>query len=142
MRRRWRRCKRLPRLVPGRYNGQPVAVLLTIPVVFFSPRHVFAANEVARAAAVSGGTGAWSKYLQKHLQTARRSGLARPARRGHGALRAAGRWPRRRHRSCMKSLCATCDDEALRLVRAMPRWQPALGYDDQPVAVQQAINVV
>ncbi len=132
--------QRLPRLVPGRYNGQPVAVLFTIPVVFFSPRHVFGSNEVARAAQFPGGADAVESYLQKHLQTPAEVGLRdlRGAVTVRFVLRADGRVGAT---EVVKSLCAACDDEALRLVRAMPRWQPALGYDDQPVAVQQAINV-
>ena len=40
----------------------------------------------------------------------------------------------------INSLCPGCDDEALRLVRGFPRWQPALGYDDQPVAMYQTLQ--
>ena len=130
---------RLPRLVPGRANGQPVAVLLTIPVVFFSPRHVFAANEVARAAQFPGGPAGLDDYLRQQ-QTPVEVGLRdlRGAVTVRFVLRADGRVGAT---EVVQSLCAACDDEALRLVRAMPRWQPALGYDDQPVAVQQALNV-
>jgi TonB family protein len=59
--------KRLPRLMPGRYNGQPVATLLTLPVMFLSPRHVFAANEVARPAQFPGGEAALEQYIQQNL---------------------------------------------------------------------------
>ncbi|MDB5236241.1 MAG: TonB family protein [Hymenobacter sp.] len=132
--------KRLPRLVPGRYNGQPVAVLLTVPVMFLSPRHVFAATEVARPAQFPGGEAALEQYLQKNLATPaevrQRDLQGRVTVRF--VLKADGRVG-----ACeiVSPLCASCDEEALRLVRSLPRWQPALGYDDQPVATHQALNV-
>jgi len=132
--------KRLPRLVPGRYNGQPVATVVTLPVMFLSPRHVFAANEVSRAAQFPGGEAALEQYIQKNL-TAPAEVRLRDLQ-GHVAVRAVLKADGRTG-ACevQKSLCASCDEEALRLVRAMPRWQPALGYDDQPVAVYQTLNV-
>ncbi|MDO7848914.1 energy transducer TonB [Hymenobacter sp. M29] len=132
--------RRLPRLVPGRFYNQPVATLLTLPVMFLSPRHVFAANEVARQAQFPGGEAALEQYIEKNLTTPaevrQRDLQGRVAVRA--VLKADGRLG-----ACevQSSLCASCDDEALRFVRAMPRWQPALGYDDQPVAVYQTLNI-
>lgn len=132
--------KRLPRLVPGRYYGQPVATLLTLPVMFLSPRHVFTANEVARQAQFPGGEAALEQYIAQNLATpaeVRQRDLqgrvvVRTVIKADGRLGAT---------EVQSSLCPSCDDEALRLVRAMPRWQPALGYDDQPVAVYQMLNI-
>lgn len=132
--------KQLPRLVPGRYNGQPVAVLLTVPVVFLSPRHVFAAAEVARPAQFPGGDAALEQYLQKNRTTPaevqQRDLQGRVVVRV--VLKADGRVG-----ACeiITSLCTSCDEEALRLMRSFPRWQPALGYDNQPVAMYQVLNV-
>jgi outer membrane biosynthesis protein TonB len=132
--------KRLPRLVPGRYYGQPVATMLTLPVMFLSPRHVFAANEVAQAARFPGGEAALEQYMQKNLITP--ADVRQRDLQGHVAVRAVLKADGRVG-ACevQSSLCPSCDDEALRLVRAMPRWQPALGYDDQPVAVAQTLNI-
>jgi len=132
--------KRLPRLLPGRYNGMPVAVLLTLPVIFRSPRHVYTAGEVARQAQFPGGEAALVQYLQKNRNTPDEVRVRDLQGRVtvRFVLKADGRVG-----ACevVQSLCAGCDDEALRLVRGFPRWQPALGYDDQPVAVAQEVNV-
>ncbi len=132
--------KKMPRLRPGLYQGQPVAVLLTVPVMFLSPRHVYAANEVARPAQFPGGDAALEQYLQQHKVTPdevkQRDLKGRVAVRF--VLKADGRIGAT---EVINSLCPSCDDEALRLVRSFPRWQPALGYDDQPVAVSQAVYV-
>jgi outer membrane biosynthesis protein TonB len=132
--------KRLPRLVPGYYGGQPVATLLTLPVMFLSPRHVFAANEVTRPAKFLGGEAALEQYIQKNLTPPAEVRLRDLQ--GHVAVRAVLKADGRVG-ACevQKSLCTSCDEEALRLVRTMPRWQPALGYDDQPVAVYQTLNI-
>ncbi|MBD2723550.1 TonB family protein [Hymenobacter armeniacus] len=132
--------RRMPRLLPGRYIGQPVATMLTVPVMFLSPRHVFAANEVAQAARFPGGEAALEQYVQKNLSTpdeVRQRDLqgrvtVRFVLKADGRVGAA---------EVMSPLCTTCDEEALRLVRSQPRWQPALGYDDQPVAVYQTLNI-
>ena len=131
--------QQLPRLVPGRYNGRPVAVLLTAPVMFLSPRHVFAATEVARSAQFPGGDAGLEQYVRKNQQTPdevrQRDLQGRVTIRF--VLKADGRVG-----ACevTGSLCPSCDEEALRLVRGLPRWQPALGYDDKPVAVYQTLN--
>ena len=132
--------RRLPRLVPGRYNDQPVAVLLTVPVMFLSPRHVYAANEVARPAQFPGGEAALAQYLQKNKATPPEVGQRDLQGRVtvRFVLKADGRVG-----ACeiTGSLGPGCDEEALRLVRSFPRWQPATGYDDQPVAVALSLHV-
>jgi TonB family protein len=132
--------RRLPRFVPGRYNGVPVAVVLTVPVVFFSPRHVFGSNEVSQLAQYPGGSAALDSYLKKNQQTPDEVKLRDLSGRAtvRFVVKADGRIGAT---EVMNSLCTACDDEALRLVRGMPRWQPAQGYDNQPVASYQALNV-
>lgn len=36
---------RLPRLLPGRQNGQPLSVMLTLPIPFVGPKHVYGPSE-------------------------------------------------------------------------------------------------
>ena len=132
--------RRLPRLQPGLYQGQPVATLLTIPVMFLSPRHVFAANEVAQPARFPGGDEALEAWLLQHKATPAEVQLrdlqgrvsVRLVLKPDGRVGAT---------EVTNSLCPSCDDEALRLVRSFPRWQPALGYDDQPVAQYQVLHI-
>ena len=40
-----------------------------------------------------------------------------------------------------RSLCPSCDDEALRLVRAFPLWTPAHTPQGQPVATRQFVDI-
>ncbi|GAB3878468.1 hypothetical protein GCM10028824_40460 [Hymenobacter segetis] len=132
--------KRMPRLLPGRYQGQPVAVLLTVPVMFLSPRHVFASAEVARPAQFPGGDAALEQYLQKNKATPPE--VKQRDLKGRVVVRFVLKPDGRVGASeVINSLCPSCDDEALRLVRGFPRWQPALGYDDQPVAMYQVVNI-
>jgi len=132
--------KRLPRLLPGRYQGRPVAVRLTVPVMFLSPHHVFTASEVARPAQFPGGEDALEQYLQKNkntpLEVQQRDLQGRVTLRF--VLKPDGRIGAT---EILTSLCPSCDEEALRLVRDFPRWQPALGYDDQPVAMHQTLQL-
>ena len=130
----------IPRLVPGRYNGQPVAVLLTVPVMFLSPRHVYAATEVTRPAQFPGGDAALEQYFQKNRVTP--TEVRQRDLQGRVTVRFVLKADGRVGASeVLNPLCANCDEEALRLVRSFPRWQPALGYDDQPVAMTQTLNV-
>ena len=132
--------KRMPRLLPGRYQGQPVAVLLTVPVMFLSPRHVFANTEVSRPARFPGGDATLEQYLQQNKTTP--AEVKQRDLQGHVAVRFVLKPDGRIGASeVITPLCPSCDDEALRLVRGFPRWQPALGYDDQPVAMYQVVNI-
>ena len=132
--------RRMPRLRPALYQGQPVAALLTLPVMFLSPRHVFAASEVARPARFPGGDAALEAYLLQHkhmpAEVQQRDLQGRVTMRF--VVKPDGRVGAM---EVINSLCGSCDDEALRLVRSFPRWQPALGYDDQPVAQYQVLHV-
>ena len=132
--------KKMPRLRPGLYQGQPVAVLLNVPVMFLSPRHVYGANEVARPAQFPGGDAALEQYLQQNKATP--DEVKQRDLKGRVTVRFVLKPDGRIGATeVINSLCPSCDDEALRLVRGFPRWQPALGYDDQPVAQAQAVHV-
>ena len=132
--------RHLPRLLPGLYQGQPVAVLLTIPVMFLSPRHVFAANEVARPASFPGGDAALEAWLLQHKTVP--AEVQQRDLQGRVSVRLVVKPDGRVGATeITTSLCPSCDDEALRLVRSFPRWQPALGYDDQPVAQYQVLHI-
>ncbi|WP_201977845.1 TonB family protein [Hymenobacter rubidus] len=132
--------KRMPRLRPGLYQGQPVAVLLSVPVMFLSPRHVYAATEVSRQAQFPGGDAALEQYLQKNRATP--AEVKQRDLKGRVVVRFVLKPDGRPGAvEVINSLCPSCDDEALRLVRNFPRWQPALGYDDQPVSVYQTLNI-
>ena len=132
--------KRMPRLLPGLYQGQPVAVLFTIPVIFVSPHHVFAANEVAQPASFPGGDAALEGWLLQHKTTP--ADVQQRDLQGRVSVRLVVRPDGRVGATeVVNSLCPSCDDEALRLVRSFPRWQPAQGYDDQPVAQYQVLHV-
>ncbi|GAA4038437.1 hypothetical protein GCM10022409_24900 [Hymenobacter glaciei] len=132
--------RRMPRLLPGIYQGQPVAVMLTLPVIFLSPRHVYAANEVARPARFPGGDAALETWLLQHkiipAEVKQRDLQGRVTLRF--VVKADGRVGAT---EVINSLCPGCDDEALRLVRSFPSWEQALGYDDQPVAQYQVLHV-
>ena len=132
--------KRMPRLRPALYQGQPVAALLTLPVMFLSPRHVFAATEVARPARFPGGDAALEAWLLQHKATP--AEVQQRDLQGRVTLRFVVKPDGRvGAMEVINPLCTSCDEEALRLVRSFPRWQPALGYDDQPVAQYQTLHV-
>ena len=133
--------RRMPRLRPARYQGQPVAALLTLPVMFLSPRHVFAATEVARPASFPGGDAALEAWLLQHKATP--AEVQQRDLQGRVTVRFVVKPDGRiGAMEVINVLCPGCDDEALRLVRSFPRWQPAQGYDDQqPVAQYQTLHV-
>ena len=132
--------RRMPRLLPGRYQDQPVAVLLTIPVMFLSPRHVFAASEVAQPARFPGGDAALEAWLLQNKTTP--AEVQQRDLQGRVSVRLVLKPDGRVGATeIINALCPSCDDEALRLVRSFPRWQPALGYDDQPVAQYQVLHI-
>ena len=132
--------KHMPRLLPGRYQGQPVAVQLTIPVMFLSPRHVFTASEVAQPARFPGGDAALEAWLLQHKTTP--AEVQQRDLQGRVSVRLVLKPDGRVGATeAINSLCPSCDEEALRLVRGLPRWQPALGYDDQPVAQYQVLHI-
>jgi TonB family protein len=40
-----------------------------------------------------------------------------------------------------RSFCRSCDEEALRLIRTMPRWKPARNAAGQAIPVRQTLSV-
>jgi outer membrane biosynthesis protein TonB len=101
---------------------------------------VYAATEVTRPAQFPGGEAALEQYLQQNRTTPEEVKLRDL--KGHVTVRFVIKADGRVGASeVITPLCTGCDDEALRLVRSLPRWQPALGYDDQPVAVYQSLNI-
>ena len=108
--------------------------------MFLSPRHVFAANEVAQPAHFPGGDEALEAWLLQHKATP--AEVQQRDLQGRVSVRLVLKPDGRVGATeVTNSLCPSCDDEALRLVRSFPRWQPALGYDDQPVAQYQVLHI-
>ncbi|MBO0360324.1 TonB family protein [Hymenobacter sp. BT186] len=130
----------LPRLAPGKQNGQTVAVQLTVPVVLYGPNHVFESYQVATQAAFPGDAMALRNYLTEKLRepkVLKQENLAgfvevRFVVQADGKVGAA---------EIVRPLCRSCDEEALRLVRDMPRWTPARNAAGQPVAVRQSVRI-
>ncbi|RTQ53684.1 TonB family protein [Hymenobacter gummosus] len=132
--------ERLPLLTPGRQNGQPVRVQLTQTLQLYGPNHVFELREAATPAAFTGGPTALRQYLTDKLrepEVLKKENLrgvveVRFVVQADGKVGAA---------EVLRPLCRSCDDEALRLVRAMPAWQPARNAAGQPIAVRQSVVV-
>ncbi|WBA41393.1 TonB family protein [Hymenobacter canadensis] len=130
----------LPSFEPGRQNGQAVAVQLTVPVPLLGPNHVFEGGQVATPASFPGGGPALRQYLSKELKEPKvlkqenlRSAVeVRFVVQADGSIGAA---------EIIRPLCRSCDEEALRLVRAMPRWTPARNAANQPVSVRQQVII-
>ncbi|UYZ61995.1 energy transducer TonB [Hymenobacter weizhouensis] len=130
----------LPKLVPGKQNGRPVSVQLTMPVPMYGPGHVFEANQVATAARFPGNDDALRQYLTDALRTPKvlKQENLQGAVEVRFVVQADGKVGAA---EVSRPLCRSCDEEALRLVRAMPRWTPARNAADQPVAVRQRVLV-
>ncbi|MBC6699850.1 TonB family protein [Hymenobacter sp. BT190] len=133
-------ARALPSFVPGRQNGRAVAVQLSVPVPMYGPGYVFEGGQVAKQASFPGGGTALRQYLtnklkepkvlkQEDLRGAVEVGFVVQA---DGYIESA---------EIIRPLCRSCDEEALRLVRAMPRWAPARNAADQPVAVRQQVII-
>lgn len=130
----------LPPFEPGKQNGRTVAVQFTVPVQLFGPNHVFDGGQVAAPATFPGGGPALRQYLSKELkepkvlkqENLRGAVEVRFVVQADGSIGAA---------EITRPLCRSCDEEALRLVRAMPRWTPARNAADQPVAVRQQVII-
>lgn len=130
----------LPRLAPGKQNGQTVSVQLTVPVVLYGPNHVFESYQVATQAAFPGDAMALRNYLTEKLREPKvlkqenLSGMVevRFVVQADGKIGAT---------EVVRPLCRSCDEEALRLVRDMPRWTPARNAAGQPVAVRQSVRI-
>ncbi|RSK49507.1 TonB family protein [Hymenobacter rigui] len=131
---------KLPRLEPGRQNGQTVRVQLTQALQFFSPNHVFEPREAVTQATFNGGGVALRQYFTEKLKEPKV--LAQENLRGAVEVRfvvqADGKIGAA---EVTRPLCRSCDEEALRLVRAMPTWAPARDAAGQPIAVRQQVLI-
>ncbi|RSK31080.1 TonB family protein [Hymenobacter metallilatus] len=131
---------KLPRLEPGRQNGQAVRVQTTQLVQLYSPTHVFEPREAATQATFAGGGMALRQYFTTKLREPKV--LAKENLRGavevrfvvlpDGKIGAA---------EVVRPLCRSCDEEALRLVRSMPTWTPAHDASGQAIAVRQSVII-
>lgn len=129
---------KLPRWQPGRHKGQPVAITLAFPVVVRRPDHVYAEYELTQLA----------QFPAPGLEAYVRKSLRLPADVVNGSQKGqveinyvVGEDGRVRAARVESSLCPACDEEALRLVRAMPAWQPARTRYGQPVATYKSLRI-
>ncbi|TPG62391.1 energy transducer TonB [Hymenobacter nivis] len=130
----------LPRFVPGRQNGQPVAVSLALQVPLLGPGHVFGANDVAVAYAPKFPAPGLGAYLRQNLRLP--PVVTKENLNGRvGVSFVVGVDGRVREAQVTQHLCASCDEEALRLVRAMPAWAPARNADGHAIAVRTYADV-
>ncbi|MDU0370767.1 TonB family protein [Hymenobacter endophyticus] len=131
---------KLPRLEPGKQNGEAVRVQLTHTVQMFGPNHVFEPREAVTQASFNGGGVALRQYFTEKLKEPKV--LAQEQLRGAVEVRfvvqADGKIGAT---EVVRPLCRSCDEEALRLVRAMPTWTPARDASGQPIAVRQAVLI-
>ena len=130
---------RLPRLVPGRrQNNQPAAVALTLALEFFGPRHVYDNWRVAQGARFP------APGVAAYVRRNRRVPAPKQERKSPRVLVdfVVGADGRVREPRVQQSVSARADQEALRLVRAMPRWVPARTYQGQAVAVREGLVLV
>lgn len=123
----------IPRLVPGHLNGEAVAVNLTLRLAFYGPHWVYAQAEVAQGPRFPPPGEA--TYVRRH----RRVPAPKQVRRSPYVLVdfIVGADGRVREPRIQQSVSARYDQEALRLVRAMPGWVPARNPQGQAVAVRQ-----
>ena len=129
---------KLPRFVPGRLGGQPVAVALSLPVALTSPNHVYRPEELPSRAQLPGaGTYDFIRRTVKVPAVVAAEGLKGRIRVDF-IVRPDGRVDAPELKT---HLCASCDAEALRVVRAMPAWQPARNAAGQPVATRHTLDV-
>jgi len=130
----------LPRLEPGRQNGKTVRVQLTQALQLYSPTHVFEPREAATQATFPGGGVALRQYFTEKLKEPKV--LTKENLRGAVEVRfvvqADGRIGAG---EVVRPLCRSCDEEALRLVRAMPVWAPARDATGQPITVRQSVII-
>ncbi|GAA4378820.1 hypothetical protein GCM10023186_15710 [Hymenobacter koreensis] len=125
---------------PGKQNGRAVPVQLTVPVPMYGPNHVFDGGQVAVQASFPGGGTALRQYMTDKLrepkvlkqENLRGAVEVRFVIQNDGRIGAA---------EVVRRLCRSCDEEALRLVRDMPRWTPARNAAGQPVAQRQNVII-
>ncbi|QNH62033.1 TonB family protein [Hymenobacter sediminicola] len=130
----------LPRFEPGKQNGRVVSVQLTVPVLLYGPNHVFEGGQVATQASFPGGGTALREYLTDKLKEPKvlKQENLRGAVEVRFVVQADGRIGAT---EIVRPLCRSCDEEALRLVRDMPRWTPARNAAGQPVSVRQQVII-
>lgn len=136
---------KLPRFVPGRQNGQPVAVSLTLPIGLWGPQHVYTEREVWQRAqfpkmGYAGYGQGYSAYVRDHLRVPAAVQEQRLIGRVDVSF-VVGADGRVRDAQVVKGLCPSCDGEILRLVRAMPAWTPALNQQGQAVPMRQMFTI-
>lgn len=114
--------QKLPPLEPGKQNGRVVQVSFTLPITIFSPTHVFEAREVGTRAQFP-APGLYA-YLKRNLRVPPVVATEKL----HGQIGVdfvvlpSGKTDQA---TLTSHLCASCDAEALRLVRSFPAWTPA-----------------
>ncbi len=129
------------RFRPATQNGQAVAVSHTVAVDFFGPNHVYirAPSEVAKTAVPD-----LEAYFEQHMQLPASVVAGTRRRRVSVAFVVLpdGRPDAARLVSTpLLHDCPACDAEALRLVRGLPRYQPARNERGEPVAVVQEVGM-
>jgi TonB family protein len=126
--------RRIPLLTPGQYRGQTVAVRLTFVLHFWGPTHVYTPGTVPHPAAFAGPPDL-ETYIRANLRVP--DSLRRaPQPRSVDVLAVIGRDGRIQNATITRSFRPLVDQEALRLVREMPAWQPARNAQNQPVISQ------
>lgn len=130
--------RKLPRFVPGQQGGQPVAVTLNLPVTLKSPNHVYQPEELPTRARFA-GAGIYD-FIRRTVKVP--AVVASEGLRGRIRVDFIVRPDGRVDAPEVKThLCASCDAEALRVVRAFPAWVPARDAIGQPVATRQTVEV-
>ena len=129
------------RFRPAIQNGQAVAVSYSVPVEFYGPNHVYGRTpgEPAKAAVAD-----LEAYFEKRIRLPATALAGKQARRVSVAfvVRPDGRPDSARLVSTpLLHDCPACDAEALRLVRGLPRYQPARNERGEPVAVWQEVGM-
>ncbi len=129
---------RLPRLEPGRLEGRPGAVAFTAGLAFWGPGHLYANWEVAHPARFPAPGIDGYVYKNRRVPAPKRQ-------RGSPQVRVdfvVGANGRVREARVIQSVSPRFDQEALRLVQAMPRWTPARTYQGDAVAVRTELVLI
>lgn len=122
---------------PGKQNGQVVNVSYTLPVSFVSPNHVYELRELSRRPEFPGGDMALRDFLVKTPQEP--SIVKSEKMRGNVTVRFVVQPDGRiANPEITTSLCRSCDEEALRVVRAMPAWVPGQLNEKNVPSYQEA----
>ena len=128
---------RLPRLVPGQNNGRAVAVPFTLPIDFYGPAHVY---EDAAHPARFPAPGVRA-YIRRKLRRA--VGFQKTTHFGELQISYVVGADGRVRDAHLESTASDehYGQELLRLVQAMPAWQPAHNAQGQAVAVRAYLQV-